>query len=47
MISFEAALDALIRSKRTAGRPKDLNSLPELEVLKQLRAAQEKEKPPK
>jgi hypothetical protein len=32
-----ASLDAIIRSKRAAGRPKDLNALPELEALKQLR----------
>ena len=31
-----ASLDALIRSKRAAGRPKDLNALPELEALKEL-----------
>jgi len=31
-----ASLDALIRSKRAAGRPKDVNSLPELEALKEL-----------
>ena len=31
-----ASLDAIIRSKRAAGRPKDLNALPELEALKQL-----------
>jgi hypothetical protein len=33
-----ASLDALIRSKRTAGRPKDLNLLPELEALQELSA---------
>ncbi|HXB19888.1 MAG TPA: hypothetical protein VNV88_00835 [Candidatus Solibacter sp.] len=32
-----ASLDAIIRSKRAAGRAKDLNALPELEALKQLR----------
>lgn len=37
-----ASLDALIRSKRAAGRPKDLNSLPELEALKRLGDTQEK-----
>jgi len=31
-----ASLDALIRSKRAAGRPKDMNSLPELEALQEL-----------
>jgi len=31
-----ASLDAVIRSKRAAGRPKDLNSLPELEALRDL-----------
>ncbi len=30
-------LDALIRAKRAAGRPKDLNALPELEALLALR----------
>jgi hypothetical protein len=33
-----ASLDSLIRSKRAAGRPKDLNVLPELEALKALQA---------
>lgn len=42
-----ASLDALIRSKRAAGRPKDLNVLPELEALKRLRDTPEEEKPPK
>ncbi len=37
-----ASLDALVRSKRAAGRPKDLNSLPELEALKRVREEQEK-----
>src|SRR6476620_54553 len=37
-----ASLDALIRSKRAAGRAKDLNILPELEVLKE----EMKTKPP-
>ncbi len=32
-----ASLDAIIRSKRASGRGKDLNALPELEALKQLR----------
>lgn len=31
-----ASLDALIRSKRAAGRPKDMNALPELEALRDL-----------
>src|SRR5262245_47943980 len=39
-----ASLDALIRSKRAAGRAKDLNALPELEALKELHAAQQPEK---
>ena len=34
-----ASLDALIRSKRAAGRGKDLAALPELEALKELKAA--------
>jgi len=29
---------AIIRSKRAAGRPKDLNALPELEALQELSA---------
>lgn len=33
-----ASLDAIIRSKRAAGRAKDLNAIPELEALKELRA---------
>jgi hypothetical protein len=37
-----ASLDALIRSKRAAGRPKDLLSLPELEALKRLRTPEKK-----
>lgn len=36
-----ASLDAVIRSKRAAGRPKDLNALPELEALKELCEAQQ------
>src|SRR5258708_10246303 len=33
--SYQAAsLDAIIRSKRAAGRPKDLNALPELEAIR-------------
>jgi hypothetical protein len=39
-----ASLDAIIRSKRAAGRPKDLVALPELEALKELRTALEKDK---
>ena len=31
-----ASLDTLIRSKRAAGRAKDLNALPELEALKEM-----------
>lgn len=34
-----ASLDTLIRSKRAAGRVKDLNALPELEALKEMQAA--------
>jgi hypothetical protein len=34
-----ASLDVLIRSKRAAGRPKDLLSLPELEALREFRSA--------
>lgn len=46
-VSFRAASpDSLIRSKRAAGRPKDLKALPELEALRQLRE-QEKKKPQK
>jgi len=36
------SLDALIRAKRAAGRPKDLNALPELEALRALRNRQSK-----
>lgn len=39
-----ASLDSVIRSKRAAGRPKDLNSIPELEALKELHAAEEHSK---
>ena len=42
-----ASLDALIRSKRAAGRAKDLNVLPELEALKEMHAQNERKKPPK
>jgi hypothetical protein len=34
-----ASLDAVIRSKRAAGRAKDLVALPELEALKEMQAA--------
>jgi hypothetical protein len=34
-----ASLDALIRSKRAAGRPKDLLALPELEALREFQSA--------
>lgn len=33
------SLDAVIDSKRAAGRPKDLSAIPELEALKELQAA--------
>ena len=36
-----ASLSDLIRSKRAAGRPKDLSILPELEALEELKAAQQ------
>jgi hypothetical protein len=36
-----ASLDVIIRSKRAAGRPKDLNSLPELEGLQDCQSASE------
>ena len=36
-----ASLDSLIRSKRAAGRNKDLNVLPELEALKEMHAPKE------
>ncbi len=39
-----ASLEALIQSKRAAGRAKDVSILPELEALGELRAAQKKEK---
>lgn len=38
-----ASLNALIRSKRAAGRTKDLNALPELEALREIHAIQDKE----
>lgn len=38
------SLDALIVSKRAAGRGKDLNVLPELEALQELRTAQKEDK---
>jgi hypothetical protein len=41
-----ASLDALIRSKKAAGRSKDLNALPELEALREMHAQKEKTKPP-
>ncbi|HVG91787.1 MAG TPA: nucleotidyltransferase [Alphaproteobacteria bacterium] len=41
-----ASLDSLIRSKRAAGRNKDLNVLPELEVLKEMHAQKEQTEPP-
>ncbi|HEY6350111.1 MAG TPA: hypothetical protein VI636_11950 [Candidatus Angelobacter sp.] len=39
-----AGLDTLIRSKRAAGRPKDLRALPELEALKELHESEQKDK---
>lgn len=39
-----ASLDTLIQSKKAAGRPKDLNALPELEALKELRRVESKNK---
>ncbi len=41
-----ASLDSLIRSKRAAGRSKDLNVLPELEALKEMHAQKEPTEPP-
>jgi hypothetical protein len=38
-----ASLDAIIRSKRAAGRGKDLNALPELEALKRLQEIEKEE----
>ncbi len=38
-----ASLDALIRSKRAAGRAKDLNALPELEALKEMQSLQKRD----
>jgi predicted nucleotidyltransferase len=35
---YVASLDALIQSKKTAGRAKDLNALPELEMLREMQA---------
>jgi hypothetical protein len=40
-----ASLDALIRSKKAAGRSKDLNALPELEALKEMYAQKDRTKP--
>ena len=41
-----ASLDSLIRSKRAAGRNKDLNVLPELEALKEMHAQKGQTEPP-
>ena len=41
-----ASLDSLIRSKRAAGRNKDLNVLPELEALREMHAPKEEMEPP-
>jgi hypothetical protein len=38
-----ASLDSLIRSKRAAGRPKDLNALPELEALQEMQLLQKRD----
>ncbi len=38
-----ASLDALIRSKRAAGRSKDLTALPELEALKEMQALEKRD----
>ena len=38
------SLETIIRSKKAAGRPKDLSSLPELEALRELQQAQQKDK---
>jgi hypothetical protein len=40
-----ASLDTLIRSKKAAGRSKDLNVLPELEALKEMQAQKEQTEP--
>jgi hypothetical protein len=39
-----ASLDAIIRSKRAAGRAKDINAIPELEALKELHGDPQKNK---
>ncbi len=39
-----ASLDALIRSKRAAGRPKDLLALPELEALRESQSGKKDQK---
>ena len=41
------SLDSLIRSKKAAGRAKDLNALPELEALREMHAQKERTKPPR
>ena len=41
-----ASLDALIRSKKAAGRSKDLNALPELEALREMHTQKDRTKPP-
>ncbi len=38
-----ASLDTLIRSKRAAGRQKDLNALPELEALKEMHSIRKRD----
>jgi hypothetical protein len=38
-----ASVDAIIRSKRAAGRPKDLVTLPELEAIRESRAKRRKD----
>jgi len=39
-----ASIDAIIRSKKAAGRPKDLAVLPELEAIRESRSAKNKKK---
>ena len=39
-----ANLDVIIQSKRAAGRPKDLNVLPELNALNELKSAEKRQR---